>query len=188
GRAPRTARPATGTRRRRAPPRPPGSPDRRRATRPSASPRVAIAPEEVEPAAPGRKRRDVPPGRRRPRVPRVRIPQRIWSPPGHWKLFVFYMVVLFAVVGFQGFATHTIGPGTEGTHASAAPLASARPILAARGPRLAPIMPPAGRRVALTFDDGPNPRWTPPIAAELRRAGVPATFFLIGSAAARFPN
>jgi len=119
---------------------------------------------------------------------RVRIPQRIWSPPGHWKLFAFYMLVLFAVVAFQGFATHTIGPGTEGAHASVAPLAAARPILAGRGSRLVPIMPPAGRRVALTFDDGPNPRWTPQIAAELRRAGVVGTFFLIGSEAARYPG
>src|SRR5690242_8427311 len=98
------------------------------------------------------------------------------------------MLVLFAVVAFQGFATHTIGPGTEGTHASIAPLATARPVLAARGPRLVPIMPPAGRRVALTFDDGPNPQWTPAIARELRRAGVPGTFFLIGSEAARYPD
>jgi cellulose synthase/poly-beta-1,6-N-acetylglucosamine synthase-like glycosyltransferase/peptidoglycan/xylan/chitin deacetylase (PgdA/CDA1 family) len=121
-------------------------------------------------------------------VPRVRIPQRIWSPPGHWKLFAFYMLVLFAVVAFQGFATHTIGAGTEGSQAGSAPIANARPILAAHGSSLASIEPPPGRRIALTFDDGPNPVWTPEIAGELRRAGVPATFFLIGSQAARYPG
>jgi cellulose synthase/poly-beta-1,6-N-acetylglucosamine synthase-like glycosyltransferase/peptidoglycan/xylan/chitin deacetylase (PgdA/CDA1 family) len=121
-------------------------------------------------------------------VRRVRIPQRIWSPPGHWKLFAFYMLVLLAVVAFQGFATHTIGQGTEGSTATSAPLANARPILAARGSRLVPIQPPAGRRIAFTFDDGPSPQWTPRIASELRRAGVPATFFLIGSEAARYPG
>ncbi len=141
---------------------------------------MAIAPEELKPVSP--------PDRRRPRVPRVRIPQRIWSPPGHWKLFAFYMLVLFAVVAFQGFATHTIGPGTEGSQAASAPLANARPVLAGRGSHLVPIAPPPGRRVALTFDDGPNPKWTPAIANELRRAGVPATFFLIGSEAARYPG
>jgi cellulose synthase/poly-beta-1,6-N-acetylglucosamine synthase-like glycosyltransferase/peptidoglycan/xylan/chitin deacetylase (PgdA/CDA1 family) len=141
---------------------------------------VAIAPEEVQPVSP--------PDRRRPRVPRVRIPQRIWSPPGHWKLFAFYMLVLLAVVAFQGFATHTIGPGTEGSQAASAPLANARPVLAGRGSRLVPIAPAPGRRVALTFDDGPNPKWTPAIARELRRAGVPGTFFLIGSEAARYPS
>ncbi|MGE5722909.1 MAG: polysaccharide deacetylase family protein, partial [Sphingomonadales bacterium] len=34
--------------------------------------------------------------------------------------------------------------------------------------------------VALTFDDGPDPTWTPPILDELKAAHVPATFFIIG--------
>ena len=77
------------------------------------------------------------PRRRFTRVPRVRIPQRIWSPPGHWKLFAFYMLVLLAVVAFQGFATHTIGAGTEGSQAASAPIANDRPILVAHGSKLA---------------------------------------------------
>ncbi len=35
-------------------------------------------------------------------------------------------------------------------------------------------------RVALTFDDGPDPRWTPMILDTLRSRGVKATFFVIG--------
>ncbi|MDQ6888061.1 MAG: glycosyltransferase [Gemmatimonadota bacterium] len=35
-------------------------------------------------------------------------------------------------------------------------------------------------RVALTFDDGPDGRWTRPILDTLRKYGVPATFFVIG--------
>jgi len=46
-------------------------------------------------------------------------------------------------------------------------------------------MPSFGRRIALTFDDGPDPRWTPRIAAVLHRLQVPATFFMIGSQAQR---
>lgn len=38
----------------------------------------------------------------------------------------------------------------------------------------------SGRRVALTFDDGPHPDWTPDVLAALRRTGVPATFFCVG--------
>lgn len=34
--------------------------------------------------------------------------------------------------------------------------------------------------VALTFDDGPSPRWTPQVLDILRRRGVHATFFLVG--------
>jgi cellulose synthase/poly-beta-1,6-N-acetylglucosamine synthase-like glycosyltransferase/peptidoglycan/xylan/chitin deacetylase (PgdA/CDA1 family) len=45
-----------------------------------------------------------------------------------------------------------------------------------------------GRRVAITFDDGPDPRWTPAIMAELTRLHVPATFFLIGQNAASYPG
>ena len=44
------------------------------------------------------------------------------------------------------------------------------------------------RTIALTFDDGPDPRWTPEVLAVLRRHGVPATFFVIGSQVARHPN
>ena len=34
--------------------------------------------------------------------------------------------------------------------------------------------------VALTFDDGPSPEWTPKILDELKLAGVKETFFLLG--------
>ena len=39
-----------------------------------------------------------------------------------------------------------------------------------------PGEPPA---LYLTFDDGPNPRWTPPLLDALRDTGASATFFLI---------
>lgn len=42
--------------------------------------------------------------------------------------------------------------------------------------------------VALTFDDGPDPTWTPQILAVLGQYHVPATFFVIGSMAARHPE
>jgi cellulose synthase/poly-beta-1,6-N-acetylglucosamine synthase-like glycosyltransferase/peptidoglycan/xylan/chitin deacetylase (PgdA/CDA1 family)/spore germination protein YaaH len=38
----------------------------------------------------------------------------------------------------------------------------------------------AARKVALTFDDGPDKRFTPQILDALHQAGVPATFFIIG--------
>jgi len=41
--------------------------------------------------------------------------------------------------------------------------------------------------VALTFDDGPSPEWTPPILDELKRAGIPATFFMIGEHVREYP-
>jgi len=44
------------------------------------------------------------------------------------------------------------------------------------------------RTVALTFDDGPSPVWTPKILAVLRRYHVPATFFVVGAHAASSPS
>jgi peptidoglycan/xylan/chitin deacetylase (PgdA/CDA1 family) len=44
-----------------------------------------------------------------------------------------------------------------------------------------------GRLVALTFDDGPGP-YTRIALRELRRSGARATFFLVGSSIARYPQ
>lgn len=124
----------------------------------------------------------------RPRSPRV--PSWVRRPSGHWRLLAFCGLVVAVVLVFQGVATHTIGATAEpAPDASAAtPLVGQRPILEARDGRLHSIQPPAGRRIALTFDDGPDPRWTPQIAAVLKAAHVPATFFVVGSQAARHPG
>jgi peptidoglycan-N-acetylglucosamine deacetylase len=45
--------------------------------------------------------------------------------------------------------------------------------------------PRPGRFVAMTFDDGPDPVWTPRILAELADAGARATFFVISPPASR---
>ncbi|SDY08135.1 Peptidoglycan/xylan/chitin deacetylase, PgdA/CDA1 family [Micromonospora pattaloongensis] len=45
-----------------------------------------------------------------------------------------------------------------------------------------------GQSVALTFDDGPDPRYTPQILALLRRYQVKATFCLIGANAQAYPT
>jgi peptidoglycan/xylan/chitin deacetylase (PgdA/CDA1 family) len=45
----------------------------------------------------------------------------------------------------------------------------------------------AGRRIALTFDDGPDPEWTPRVLEILAAWKVPSTFFLVGARAARAP-
>ncbi|MEU5156993.1 polysaccharide deacetylase family protein [Glycomyces sp. NPDC021274] len=43
-------------------------------------------------------------------------------------------------------------------------------------------------RVALTFDDGPSPVWTPKVLDMLREQGVKATFCLIGAYAEAYPE
>jgi len=44
------------------------------------------------------------------------------------------------------------------------------------------------RMLALTFDDGPDPDWTPKILDILEKAHVPATFFVVGENALEHPQ
>lgn len=46
----------------------------------------------------------------------------------------------------------------------------------------------ADKVVALTFDDGPSPVWTPKILDELKKAGVKATFFMVGEHVKSYPE
>lgn len=43
-------------------------------------------------------------------------------------------------------------------------------------------------RVYLTFDDGPDPEWTPRVLDALEQAKVKATFFAVGQQAQRLPD
>jgi peptidoglycan/xylan/chitin deacetylase (PgdA/CDA1 family) len=54
------------------------------------------------------------------------------------------------------------------------------------GPTL--VAPPRPGELALTFDDGPNPLWTPRLLDLLARRDVRATFFLVGSRAQAEPS
>jgi peptidoglycan-N-acetylglucosamine deacetylase len=42
--------------------------------------------------------------------------------------------------------------------------------------------------IALTFDDGPDPKWTPAILDILKQENVPATFFVIGKNGQAYPE
>lgn len=47
---------------------------------------------------------------------------------------------------------------------------------------------PTDKKVSLTFDDGPDPKYTPQILDILKREGVKGTFFLVGSRAELYPD
>ena len=57
----------------------------------------------------------------------------------------------------------------------------ATPLCVHRAPRA------VGRRIALTFDDGPDPEWTPRVVDALAEWRVRGTFFLVGERATRAP-
>jgi cellulose synthase/poly-beta-1,6-N-acetylglucosamine synthase-like glycosyltransferase/peptidoglycan/xylan/chitin deacetylase (PgdA/CDA1 family) len=119
---------------------------------------------------------------------RARVRRRIRRPPGHWTLLAFFVVTLVVLLGVQGLSTQTTGVSGTGTPDAASPLEGSRSLLSFDGRHLRSYGPPRGRRVALTFDDGPSSQWTPSIVAELARLHAPATFFVVGSEAARHPD
>ena len=106
-----------------------------------------------------------------------------------WALLVLLVTALVAALAAQGLSTRTTGASrTPPPGSPKGQLAGARPILTWNGRRLESREGSPGRRIALTFDDGPDPTWTPRIAAALQRLHVPATFFVIGSKVARHPG
>jgi cellulose synthase/poly-beta-1,6-N-acetylglucosamine synthase-like glycosyltransferase/peptidoglycan/xylan/chitin deacetylase (PgdA/CDA1 family) len=89
--------------------------------------------------------------------------------------------------GVLGESSSTIAQTAQGGPPAPGTVTSGGPVINAAGARPDTYaMPP--RAVALTFDDGPDPAWTPKILAILRRYRVPATFFVVGAHAATYPG
>ena len=130
---------------------------------------------------------------RRPRSETGRqLARRIERPPAHWFVLGLFLCTLILLLLAEGVTVHTTG--TSGTPSPLPPDRSAAlhtdQALFVAGPdgRLVPRETRVGRRVALTFDDGPDPRWTPEIADTLRRLRVPATFFAVGEHVVEHPG
>src|SRR3954454_4359313 len=117
---------------------------------------------------------------RRPRSEQGRqLARKIERPPAHWLTLGLLLGALLLLLLVQGITVETTGAsGTPPARppGQAAALKTGAALLTA-GPNdtLVPREASVGRRVALTFDDGPDPRWTPAIADALKRLGVPAT-------------
>ena len=105
-----------------------------------------------------------------------------------WVVLGLLLLVLAVLLGAQGLSTRTTGRSATPPLTGGGPLASHGPILTWSGGRLTSREDEVGKRIALTFDDGPDPRWTPRIAATLRRLHAPATFFVVGSKVVRHPD
>jgi cellulose synthase/poly-beta-1,6-N-acetylglucosamine synthase-like glycosyltransferase/peptidoglycan/xylan/chitin deacetylase (PgdA/CDA1 family) len=110
--------------------------------------------------------------------------RRIERPPAHWGLLAIFLATLVLLLLAEGLTVHTTGgSGTPAPPPAGTPAAiPADATLLEAGPdgQLVSRGAPVGRRIALTFDDGPDLRWTPEIADTLKRLGVPATFFVVG--------
>ncbi|MFY1618709.1 polysaccharide deacetylase family protein [Micromonospora sp. WMMD736] len=96
-------------------------------------------------------------------------------------------------------AIHVAGPPSP-VESATGPTPKPTPSAIRTKPPKPPLRPlpaklPAGLRrntgvrpVALTFDDGPNPTWTPKVLDQLKAAHVTATFCVVGREAQRHPE
>jgi cellulose synthase/poly-beta-1,6-N-acetylglucosamine synthase-like glycosyltransferase/peptidoglycan/xylan/chitin deacetylase (PgdA/CDA1 family) len=129
-----------------------------------------------------------------PRLPSRRrewarsLGRRIERPPAHWGLLVLLLTALVLLLFTQGFAEHLTGESGTPTATGDPVLRPGETFLASGPAGLHPRGPAPGRRIALTFDDGPDPEWTPKISDTLRSLHVPGTFFVVGDRVVRYPG
>ncbi|WP_128379737.1 bifunctional polysaccharide deacetylase/glycosyltransferase family 2 protein [Streptomyces cavernae] len=113
------------------------------------------------------------------------------DPRGHWLLLALILPVVFAALLFEGWTTHAVDTAKTRrpcTRPVPAAVDESGPVLRrVNGDRVSSEVVPA-RTVALTFDGGPDPVWTPRLLDLLRRHHAHATFFVFGAQAARHPE
>jgi peptidoglycan/xylan/chitin deacetylase (PgdA/CDA1 family)/GT2 family glycosyltransferase len=119
---------------------------------------------------------------------------RAVPPRTHWLLLVFVLLLLGGMLTLDGLVHHEVG--AEGAGGPHVPVSSAQvpsailnggPVIDTRGGGAHSYSVLPGR-VALSFDDGPDPEWTPKVLAVLAKYRVPATFFLVGGRVAEQPG
>lgn len=107
-------------------------------------------------------------------------------PAAHWGLLAVVLVAMLLSLFLQGLTQDVGAARTPSGLAEAAAVPGGGAVVFAQGGELASRDLP-DKTVALTFDDGPDPEWTPQVLDVLAQEGVPATFFVTGSGAARHP-
>jgi cellulose synthase/poly-beta-1,6-N-acetylglucosamine synthase-like glycosyltransferase/peptidoglycan/xylan/chitin deacetylase (PgdA/CDA1 family) len=110
-----------------------------------------------------------------------------------WLLIGLVVAMFCSVLLLNGLVRSQIGvdargAGQDGDDAAVpASVSSGGPVIDLTNGRRQSIALPS-RTVALTFDDGPDPTWTPQVLAVLAKYHVPGTFFVVGSSVARDPD
>ncbi|VXB51797.1 bifunctional polysaccharide deacetylase/glycosyltransferase family 2 protein [Arthrobacter sp. 8AJ] len=111
----------------------------------------------------------------------------------HWFVLLATLMALGLALAVQGYIHHLGGapgdslPADKAAGAVPTTLSHGGPVVDSRGGSVTTVSPP-DRTIALTFDDGPDPVWTPRILDVLREHHVHATFFVVGSAAVDHPD
>ena len=117
------------------------------------------------------------------------------NPVGRWlrrvvTFFLLLVVVLLLLVEAYtnaSFAPDGTAAGKQSGSAVPHAVSDGGPVVDLLGGTPRSFTPPP-HTIALTFDDGPDPTWTPQILDILERYRVPATFFVVGAHVARHPD
>src|SRR5579875_1371743 len=116
------------------------------------------------------------------------------QPRGPWLFLALVLLVVAAALLVEGYTHGVLGESPQTANQAGArgrpgppALVNGGPVINAAGARPFSYQIPA-RTVVLSFDDGPDPTWTPRILAVLRRWHVPANFFVVGAHAASWPG
>ncbi|HWU31495.1 MAG TPA: glycosyltransferase [Marmoricola sp.] len=114
------------------------------------------------------------------------------KPRIHWVVLSAFLITLFLSLLLQGYTHHLFAVSLDARPPGAANLVpnsiiSGGPLIDARGSTIRTARPPRGV-IALTFDDGPDPNWTPRVLKVLREKHIHATFFVVGTQAMNNPG
>ncbi|MFF7703734.1 bifunctional polysaccharide deacetylase/glycosyltransferase family 2 protein [Streptomyces lydicus] len=112
------------------------------------------------------------------------------DPRGHWLLLALVLPVMFGALLFEGWTSHEVDAAQHRSDCTTPvpdAVAKGGPVVRMNGGKVQSARMPA-RTVALTYDGGPDPVWTPRLLALLRRHHAHATFFLRGAQAAQYPD
>jgi peptidoglycan/xylan/chitin deacetylase (PgdA/CDA1 family)/glycosyltransferase involved in cell wall biosynthesis len=112
----------------------------------------------------------------------------------HWLVLSVALLSLTGALLLHGYTHHMFGATPDGTPREPAAagqvprtVRTGGPVIDAGSAGLRTARPKA-RTIALTFDDGPDPVWTPKVLDVLRAHRVKATFFVVGTEAAAHPD
>ncbi|CAL9547590.1 glycosyltransferase [Streptomyces sp. Tu 3180] len=118
-------------------------------------------------------------------APRRRVPLRLLLP-------LLVLVALAAMLMLRGYvhseilADHRVGKPAP-TDRVPKEILEGGPVIDARAGRTESLGVP-DHRLVLTFDDGPDPTWTPRVLDVLKKHDAHAVFFVTGTMASRYPD
>ncbi|WCN80618.1 bifunctional polysaccharide deacetylase/glycosyltransferase family 2 protein [Micromonospora sp. LH3U1] len=112
-------------------------------------------------------------------------------PPPRWILLGMLLTVLACVLLVNAYANASFTPdhqhSNRGQRDVPTSIVTGGPIISANSEQVRSYRLP-DRTIALTFDDGPDPVWTPEVLRVLDHHQVKGTFFVLGAQAARHPD